>query len=288
MKIMKIIMTFFVTTSVMFASELAYADYSGVRLVLDARNSLSLPRNFRVSPDLHMAGGAQYSEMELQQILQRLRGKKLLVIDLRQESHGFLNGNAVSWYGPQDAANAGKTAREIEADQRWRLAALRAKKNVKVDSALRKSADGSIESAKPVEFAVHSVMSEAELAEKNHLRYQRIYVQDFHAPSVHETNRFIKLVRDLPASQWIYFHCHAGIGRTTTFMVMFDMMRNAKQDSFEKILARQEAIGGKDLSVLPASKASFKYAAADERMEFLHSFYDYAQDNEDGFKTAFK
>ena len=41
----------------------------------------------------------------------------MLIVDLRQESHGFLNGNAISWYGTRNAANEGKIGRQIEAEQ---------------------------------------------------------------------------------------------------------------------------------------------------------------------------
>ena len=277
---------FFVTLGLSILLSIpAYASHSNVYLILDSRNVSELPRNFRMMNDLFIAGGAQYSELELKEILVHLGSSQITVIDLRQESHGFLDGNAVSWYGPQDAANAGKTQQQIERDQSRRLANLRAKKKVMVDKVLKKSGEGVISTVKPIEFVVHSVQSEAELAKKYHLSYSRIYVQDFHAPSDKEVDRFIQLIKKIPPQHWIYFHCHAGVGRTTTFMTMFDMMHNAKQATFEEIIARQKAIGGKDLTVLP-SHESFKYAAADDRMEFLRKFYNYARTNKDDFKTS--
>src|SRR5438105_14563183 len=88
-------------------------------LVLDSKNNEHLPKNFRSTSDksshssqlntkgldsLSIAGGAQFSELELSAILKHLRTKQLSIIDLRQESHGLINGHAVSWYGPQNAA----------------------------------------------------------------------------------------------------------------------------------------------------------------------------------------
>ena len=282
-------------------SPLVRADYANVRLVLDARNVPELPRHFRTTADvprnmnaqqllgfadLHIAGGAQFSELGLRQIIKRLPTKHITVIDLRQESHGFLNGNAVSWYGPEDAANAHKTRAQINEDQSKRLEALSKKKIATVDRVLKKSELlGEIASVKPVEFVVHWVMSEEDLVHKHHLRYQRIYVQDFHAPTNPEVDRFIRIIKQLPPQQWIYFHCHGGVGRTTSAMVMYDMMHNAKRVSLEDILARQRAIGGKDLQKLP-SERSFKFAAAGERIGFLRKFYDYARENNDNFETS--
>lgn len=271
--------------------------YADPMLVLDMRNVPALPRNFRTTSDpvptnintlglaeLHIAGGAQFSKLALQKILQKLRTKHLTIIDLRQESHGFLDGNAISWYGPRDDANAGMTDSQIEKTQEELLHGLELQEFAKAYVVLKKSPTGQITERKPVEFSVHGVSSEAELVTLSHLNYGRIYVQDFHAPSDKEVDRFIQLVKELPRDHWIYFHCHAGIGRTTTFMVMYDMMRNAKKVSFEDILARQLALGGKDLAELP-EPASFKYKPAAERLDFLKRFYQYAQENKNGFNT---
>src|ERR1700733_9258506 len=104
--------------------------YENGQLVLDMRNVPVLPKHFRTSSDpltstvntnglanLHMAGGAQFSKLALDKILERLASKHVTIIDLREESHGFLNGNAISWYAPADAANAGMTESQIERTQ---------------------------------------------------------------------------------------------------------------------------------------------------------------------------
>jgi protein-tyrosine phosphatase len=265
-------------------------------LILDMRNAPQLPRHFRSTStdpnapangwnNLHIAGGGEFSELALKRIIEKLHIKHFTVIDLRQESHGFLNGNAISWYGPQDAANAGKSSEQIEEEQAKLLEDLGAQENADVYQVLKKSSAGIIEKSKLIEFAVHRVGSEKELVQKYHLRYHRIYVQDFHAPNAIEVDRFIRVVKELPKNEWIYFHCHAGVGRTTTFMVMYDMLRNAKHYSFDAILARQRALGGKDLTVLPASK-SFKYQAAGERLAFLKAFYFYTRNNTDNFAIS--
>lgn len=265
------------------------ADFTKTLLILDARNSPELPRNFRmataISPEMHIAGGAQFSELSLKSILERIHTKKMTVIDLREESHGFLNGNAVSWYGPQDAANAGKMPEDIENEQQALLAGLLEEETVTVNKVLKKTEAGMIESVKPVEFAVHQVASEAALANKYHLNYYRLYVQDFHGPTAQEVDSFMNIIRQIPSDQWIYVHCHAGVGRTTTFMALYDMINNAKHASFNEILKRQNKIGGKDLEIMPANE-SFKYQAAQDRLTFLRQFYDYARYNHDNFETS--
>lgn len=267
-------------------------------LVLDMRNAPQLPKSFRTVTaklpadvntegldDLRIAGGAQFSKAALSTILSRLETKNLLVIDLRQESHGMLNSNAISWYGKNNAENAGKKISEIEKDQAALLKSLAEQKVATVNTVLQKTEEGEIEKVKPVEYMVHQTSTEEELVSEMKLNYARIYVQDFHAPTNKEVDRFLEIVRKHPSSKWIYFHCRAGIGRTTVFMTMYDILHNAKNVSLEDILARQTALGGKDLTELPR-RNNFKYQWAKDRLNFITKFYEYAHDNKDGYRTT--
>ena len=73
-------------------------------------------------------------------------------------------------------------------------------------------------------------------------------------------------------------HCPAGRGRTTTFLAMYDMMRNAVNVSFDDILARQAMIGGKDLTE-PFAIGDWRYEHHFERLQFLMDFYNYCLEN---------
>jgi len=267
-----------------------HAATSQPMLILDTANQPQLPRNFRMTsdavlPDLHMAGGAQFSELGLQQILRRLPARSVTIIDLRQESHGFLNGNAISWYGVGDAANLGKTAAQVEEDQSMRLRALSRLSTATVYEVLAKTPRGAIGQVNLRRFAVKQVMSEEELARRYQVNYFRIYVTDFHAPTADQVDRFIQFTRNVSSGMWLYFHCHAGRGRTTTAMAMYDMMHHAKQDSFDGIILRQAKMGGKDLEELP-SRQQVKFAFAEARLQFLHLFYNYCRANQDNFRTT--
>lgn len=270
---------------------------SNIPLVLDQRNAPHLPKHFRISKilshkdidwtgfsHLRIAGGSQFSKLGLQKILQFLHVKKITIVDLRQESHGFLNGNAISWYAPRNAINAQKDPYQIEWDQANLLSQLVDLEELTVYKILQKTDDDRIQKTEPVDFAVHQIFSEADLAEMKHLDYFRIYVQDFHAPKISEVDRFIEFTKIFPTNQWVYFHCRAGVGRSTTFMMMYDMMQNAKKVSFKNIVARQVAIGGKDLTKLP-DRHSYKYKFALKRLKFLKLFYKYARANDDHFQT---
>lgn len=277
-----------------------WAKHNEPLLVLDMYNISQLPKNFRTSSnvypdvkyvnwtglaDLHIAGGAQYSVLSLHKILEYLHDPVITIIDLRQESHGFLDGNAISWYGPHDAANAGKTPEQIEDDQSDRLDELEATAKVRVYEIIKKNSAEVIQIIKPIVVPTRRVFSEEELAVFFQIPYERIYVQDFHAPSAKQVDRFIEIVKAIPQGEWVYFHCRAGVGRTTTFMAMYDMMHNAKQVSFNDILDRQRLIGGKDMSDMP-NRWKWKYKFAVERLKFLKRFYKYTRTNQDDFKTS--
>jgi protein-tyrosine phosphatase len=254
-------------------------------LVIDARNTDNLPPKFRMATDLHAAGSAQFSERGLVKALTHLRTHHVTIVDLRQESHGFLNGNAISWYGKHDAANAGLTPQEIDQRETGLLNNLAKNKFATLYKIINKTADGSITIAKPQDYAVHGTSSEQEIAGKHHVKYKRIYVQDFHAPDNNAVDQFIKLARKLPHDHWLYFHCRGGSGRTTSFMAMYDMMRNAKVTSFDDIMLRQYRLGGKDLTKLP-NEDEYKYPFALERLNFLKKFYDYAKESEVEFNVS--
>lgn len=270
--------------------------------VLDAKNNASLPRNFRTTSDedreragndydwtgfdeLRAAGGGEFSQISLEKIRQKLDVDSFTVIDLRQESHGFLNGMPVSWYAPHDAINENKTIEQIEKSEAEKLERLRGVKQITVYKILKKNSEEIIERAKPQSLEVLNVDSEADVAKREHINYERLYIQDFHAPTPDQVDRFLQIVKRLPVNEWVYFHCRAGVGRTTTFMAMYDMLRNAKSVSFENILKRQAAIGGKDFTTIPDANP-WKYPYAKERFEFLRKFYDYARTNKDDFTTS--
>ena len=66
------------------------------------------------------------------------------------------------------------------------------------------------------------IKNEKTLAEENNIGYLRIPVTDGNLPNDDMTNYFINFVNNQPENTWLHFHCKAGVGRTTTFMIMYD------------------------------------------------------------------
>lgn len=93
---------------------------------LDAANKLRLPRSWRVDDANRMSGSGQPSILNLAAFTQELQKQgippnQVILVDLRQEDHGYLNGTAVSWYGDNNWANVGKNDAAVRQEEARRL-----------------------------------------------------------------------------------------------------------------------------------------------------------------------
>jgi len=265
-------------------------------LIFNSRNAARLPKNFRTSQDpfrkkflytpsreglseLNVSGSAQFSEGGFQEMLKVLPAH-FTVVDLREESHGFLNGDAVSWFTWNNWGNRGKSLGGIESDEKARLWQAFQDGTATVYLVRRKKKDGAIAETVPVSLAVQNALTEAQLVYSYHLDYFRVPVTDHLRPSDEAIDRFLAFCKELPKDAWLHFHCRAGAGRTTTFMLMTDILRNARRVSLKDLAKRQSLIGGVDLlNDPPAGGQERRWF--DERADFLMDFYRYAKRNKD-------
>lgn len=260
---------------------------SGPLLILNMENQQTLPKTFRMSTnplkektevvpsteglvELNASASGQFSEKCLQKILSLIPSNKVLIIDLREESHGFVDGNAVSWYGKYDWANFGKTFDEIMLDESQRLDEIAKNGYLVIYNELY-----------PLTIYASDVCDEATIAKRNGADYIRIPITDHVKPADAMVDRFVELVETKDPQTWIHFHCAAGKGRATTFFALYDMMHNAKTVSFHDITLRQALIGGKDL-LTPPDPNVWKYHHSLDRIQFLKDFYRFAKEREKG------
>ncbi|MDF2504525.1 tyrosine-protein phosphatase [Clostridium sp.] len=260
-------------------------DNKELKLSINAHNTVTLPKNFRKTTDsnkikdidksinleglnkLNISGSAQFSEKGLALAKESIGEKvPITVVDLREESHGFLNGNAISWTDDHNKANKGLVESQVLADENERLKKLSEQKTVKI---------------KNTTFDVKTVENEESLVKRQDMSYVRILATDKEAPSNEAVDEFVNFVKTLPKSSWLHFHCRAGKGRTTSFMAMYDMMKNAKNVSFEDIIKRQYVLGGENLL-----KNTTIENLKGTRAKLLKSFYDYSKQNNDNFNTS--
>lgn len=262
-------------------------------LVLDRQTAANEPKHFRSSADwkklpasinttgldtLHEMGSGQFNMPWFMQNATKFP-RPLIVVDLRQESHAFIDGQPFTWFKKRDWGNFGLSSEQINCALQNQLNLLQQQATVRLISRYEKNMQGNITPTQYITFTHPTFMSEQALMDKLSITYVHWFVTDHIPPSNEIINQFVALTKALPAQNWIYFHCRAGVGRTTTFMSMLDIMRNSNQVSFKDIIQRQVALGGKDLSRLPANHDSYKYRYAKKRLVFLKCFYQYSQEN---------
>ena len=264
---------------------------------IDLKLANALPRNFRTTDDplkdskgqlpantgladLHASGSGEFTADSLKLLLARTRGP-VTVFDLRQETHIFVNGLPVSWFATRDWANVGRSQDAIEADESARVESLKpgSKIVVRPGAAVKKPG---VTPSTPQNVTVEHASTEREFVKPNHAAYVRVTVTDHCRPLDNEVDGFILAVRALPENGWAHFHCEAGLGRTTTFMVLYDTLRNATRVSLEDIARRQQLLGY-DYDVLrPDEPGNWKAPYTDDRIAFVRAFYEYARANPNG------
>ena len=224
--------------------------------------------------ELHASAGAQPNERALTELREKISalapGAKLIVVDLRQESHGFANSIPVSWYAEHNAANAGKTVTEVLADESERLKSLRGK-----ETTFKPLGNADTQRLKPVTIVPRVLQTEREVCQNLGVEYKRFAAADMQFPAPEVVDDFIAFVATLPENAWLHLHCHAGHGRTTTFLVMYDIMKNPDL-SLAEICKRQYLLGGSNLLVEPEGDDWYARMSRD-RAKKIRLFYDFVQ-----------
>ena len=247
-------------------------------LILDSDNSTSLPQNFRKTTDvltdcnfeslnkqgldkLNISGSGQFTEFNLPLIIEAIPNNfSIIDIDLREESHGFINGSAVSFANANNSANSGLSLPQIINTENSDLA------SIKLNTPLTL-----YNSKKSIIPKV--VQNESTLVTAKDITYVRIPVTDGNLPNDNMVNYFIDFVKKQPENTWLHFHCKAGVGRTTTFMIMYDIIKNHNDVDLKDIITRQILL----------SNLGEKYLSnflTGNRYEFLTKFYDRCKNNE--------
>ncbi|HSR99947.1 MAG TPA: hypothetical protein VLM79_22990 [Kofleriaceae bacterium] len=249
------------------------------------RSTTELPAadldDMRELTELRCSGSAQPSVAgfrELQRRLAGVRDEELCVVDLRQESHGFVNGAAVSWYATNNWGCTGLSNDEALALEALRLRLLELATRVRIGSVatIKHGAEPAF-----VEWDRPTVADEPQAFGLPHGRHVRLPVTDHARPSNAVVDRFIELVRGLRGAQHLHFHCRGGKGRTATFMALHDLLRHGARRPLSDILARQRILTGYDLT-RPADPTRAKAPYVADRLAFLERFHAYVQHNPGG------
>lgn len=249
-----------------------YKAYIWRRDVTDDKASATLPTAFRTSQDffknstapasreglenLQVSGSAQPTLEQYEELAKVLHTKAsgpIYVVDLRQETHAYVNDEPLSLYGARNWGNVGKNRTTILQEERQLLTSL---PNTTIQTAHIVAPSKSEAKEMQAQFnpndkvpteieniTVEKVQTEEQVAKNLGLRYLRLTDTDHIFPNATSIDQFITFYKTLPSNAWLHFHCEAGKGRTTTFMILYDILRNP-QVPLEEILKRQHQLGG--------------------------------------------
>ena len=253
-----------------------------INLVLDSQNYYNIPKNFRKSSTLlntsnnknlnlnglntlNISGSQQFSKDNLPIAINSINTSlPITIIDLRQESHGFINGLPISWANAKNDANIGLTKNQVLLDEYNKLS------NIKLNVPI------TFYNHKNITIIPTKVEDEQYLVNSKSLSYNRITVTDGKIPKDDMVDYFVALVLSQPKNSWFHFHCKQGIGRTTTFMIMYDMIKNSAKVTAEDIIKRQLLLANFD-------ESHIKSFNNNERVNFLNNFYKYCRKNSNEF-----
>ena len=245
---------------------------SDVHIVEDSSNTTTIPKNFRKTSDLssiknisylnldgldnlNISGSEQFTVFNLPLLKENIGNKFNIVdIDLREESHGFINGFAISFANSNNSANKGLSYNEVINKENEDLSSI-------------KLGEPLIFYNNNKEIIPKTVQTEKQVTNAEDISYFRIPVTDGGLPNEDMVNRFVSFVSELPENTWLHFHCKAGIGRTTTFMIMYDIIKNCNNVSLDDIIARQVLLANL------TQKDSIDFFMK-RRYTFLNDFYN--------------
>ncbi|OOM10455.1 fused DSP-PTPase phosphatase/NAD kinase-like protein [Clostridium saccharobutylicum] len=231
-------------------------------LVLNKNNSLNLKGLDR----LNISASKQFSEYNLPSLIKAIdTSLPITIVDLRQESHGFINGLAVSWNNFKNNVNKGLTREEVLQDESNKLNSLKLNADINFHNNHKKT------------IMIIKVQDENELVKSKYISYNRITVKDGGIPSDDMVDYFMDFLKSQKQNLWLHFHCKAGVGRTTTFMIMYDMIKNYKEVSADDIINRQLILAKFDDEGIKSFKSK-------RRSDFFNKFYYYCKTNGPSFR----
>ncbi len=231
---------------------------------------------------LRMSGSGQFCQNQFWALQETLTpDRQVTVVDLRAEPHGFINNMAVSW-GPLGRLPA-EPATQLE--RRWLAAARSTSRATATAFAL----DGYTNSADwesiDLRINVRETSTEDRFVRRVTWGYRRFDTLDFTAPTDAVVDEFVDFISSRDASTWLHLHCDTGLGRTTTFMTLVDMMANSGRASASALIERQHRLGGSDLANTSDSNRVSATGKRD-RLDFVENFYRYCRQSAPNFRQS--
>ncbi len=218
-------------------------------------------------PNLRASGSGVIHEKALASGMKETGAKPsdIYVLDLSRDAQLYANGRPWRWFNWLPAAEGVKEPYakgygpiSLKDDLKWFLRRL----------VYPRPADSVME-------------TEQQVVERLGYHYQEFMVNKRHIYPPETIDRFINFVENLPENAWLHFHCDGGNSRTTTMLIIYDILRNGNKVPLDTIIQRQWALGGVDINdTTPWSGGTWKTEVLEMRKAMIEDFYRYRNDPE--------
>ena len=261
LKVISFISLFLLFTSLISSKPLCFTSNKNESIItIDSTSSVCLPMRLRDIPTLNISGSAQFTKDQLLNLKNSINKDNICIVDLRQESHGMINDLAISFLNPYKDLNNGFTTEQTIKAENSLL------NKIKIGNTIQLYKHTGIFIK---DITVDFISNESQLVTEADMQYKRFAVKDNSAPTPDIVDEFVEFIKNKPDDIHLHFHCAAGKGRTTSFMVMYQAMKNNSNLTLEQLLSYQYNIGGVNLH-----DNNIQY-------NFLEDFCNYVQKNKD-------
>ena len=261
LKVISFISLFLLFTSLISSKPLCFTSNKNESIItIDSTSSVGLPMRLRDLPTLNISGSAQFTKDQLLNLKNSINKDNICIVDLRQESHGMINDLAISFLNPYKDLNNGFTTEQTIKAENSLL------NKIKIGNTIQLYKHTGIFIK---DITVDFISNESQLVTEADMQYKRFAVKDNSAPTPDIVDEFVEFIKNKPDDIHLHFHCAAGKGRTTSFMVMYQAMKNNSNLTLEQLLSYQYNIGGVNLH-----DNNIQY-------NFLEDFCNYVQKNKD-------
>lgn len=261
LKVISFISLFLLFTSLISSKPLCFTSNKNESIItIDSTSSVGLPMRLRDIPTLNISGSAQFTKDQLLNLKNSINKDNICIVDLRQEYHGMINDLAISFLNPYKDLNNGFTTEQTIKAENSLL------NKIKIGNTIQLYKHTGIFIK---DITVDFISNESQLVTEADMQYKRFAVKDNSAPTPDIVDEFVEFIKNKPDDIHLHFHCAAGKGRTTSFMVMYQAMKNNSNLTLEQLLSYQYNIGGVNLH-----DNNIQY-------NFLEDFCNYVQKNKD-------
>jgi len=230
---------------------------------------------------INISGSSQFSDIN--KLTTLISDKNVIVCDLRSEPHIFITGKteedqiisgSVYWYIDENKLTAELSLIEFNEWLKKSITELPKIVEIYTDKSLTSH----------IRVKLIKIETEEKLVKLVGWGYFQIRIVDHHPPKLEQINDLIRLIKFIPKDTRIHFHCAGGKGRTSTIMMLYDILHNAEHNQLNDIIDRHLKLGGADICI-PSVNIN-RIHLSEQKCKLLSDIYIHRIDNHLTYLTS--